>query len=274
MTKQERDNIVGVSSIQTTIRTVEVFIKDDGLEAPSIDGLVTQPLYDVLNMMCGITFGTPVVSKDLSYGQQESLLGLQHWYNRVRSFVNQGSRYYLHPMEITGVWDMESYRGFQSIVECYRKHTLEKQGVVYSDIRHINYRISNLDTLIFSSDQQLDYFHKYAELATGVQNIEQYIGYMRTTGWKFSVGCTDEGHPVGVIAYSLPNPMMGNKETVIAGIYVSADHRGRGIGKALVQDVITTSASFDYEVVANKHVGHVPGWSDVISFLSHYNVKM
>lgn len=274
MTKQERDNIVGVASFQTLLRGVEVFIEQDGLKPIEINGLVTQPLYDVLNMMIRVTFGVPSIGKNPRFGQQDSLTGLQDWYNHVRSFVNQGTQHYLHPMEITGEWDMESYRGFQSIVECYRQHTLKKEGIIHSDISRINYRISGIDTIIFSSEIQLDDFHKYATLATGVQNIEQYLPYMRTTGWKFSVGCTDEGFPVGVIAYSLPNPMMGNQDTVIAGIYVAPEHRGRGIGKALVNDVLTASQPYDYTVVANKSVGHVPGWSDVISFLSQFNVKM
>lgn len=274
MTKQERDNIVGVTSLQTLIRSVELYVKSDGLEPPLINGLATQPLYDVLNMMCRVTFGTPVVNKNLRYGQQEALMSLQHWYNQIRSFVNQGNDYHLHPMEIDGEWDTETYMGLKSIVDCYRNHWNKKDCIAGTNVGRREYRISNLNQISFEIPEQVDAFHRIAESATGVVDVEQYIHYMQATGWSFSVGCTENGHPVGVIAYNLPNPMLGNKEVIIAGLFVDPLHRGRGIGKTLVDDVLRSASPFDYNVVANKSVGHVPGWQDVINFLSKFNVKM
>lgn len=268
MTKQDRDNYVGVSSIQTLLKGVEVYVNADGGTVPEVNGLSGEPLYDALNLISRIGLGAGHVARP-NLGQQNSLMALQHWYNIVRTYVNENKNMNLHPMEIDGEWCDHVYHCFNSVVQQYRQHHTTMPG--QSSPRR-QYHIMDLSMVSFEKKEAVDEFHKLVGLTTGVENVPMYLSYMRNTGWRFGVGLTDDGYPVGVVAYLPPNPILGNKDVKIAGLYVSPDHRQCGVGKALVSEVIIYARHLD--VTANKDCMHLHGWDAVIGFLSTQNVKM
>lgn len=273
MNKQDRDNYVAVTTIQTLLKSVETYIKADGGVVPEVNGLSGEPLYDALNLIANKSLNTPYFERP-NKGHQNTLLELQTWYNFFCNFVNENRNVNFRSMDIDGYWSQHVYLCFNTLVQEYRKHHTSKQAISETQIRRRNYLAKELEQVVFKTETQLTEFHKLAEIASGVTNIADYLPAMRAVGWKFVVSCEEDGFPVAVIAYQLPSTLTGNRKTIIGGLYVNDLHRGRSIGKTLVNEVIHVSSQYGYDVTANDAVKHVRGWPDLLEYLGKFNVHI
>jgi len=86
---------------------------------------------------------------------------------------------------------------------------------------------------------------------------EEQLAWMDSHGGAYPViVAVEAGEVIGFSSLSPYRPRPAYSTTVEDSVYVAADYRGMGVGKALVSEVVTLGAAHGFHSVIARIVGH------------------